>query len=62
MSFQRKLRREGMLTRRKIKKEMRKDLLYILKPKPKYWPKRMWMWLLKKLLNLKPEQINTLNI
>ena len=59
-SFQRQLKRQARSTRLKIVKEMRKDLLYILKPKPKFWPKRIWMWLLKKLLNLKPEQINAI--
>lgn len=57
-TFQRQLRKETRAVRHGIIKQMRKDLIYLLKPCPKYCPKFVWMWLLKKLLNLTPDQIN----
>ena len=56
-TFQRQLRRESRANRLKILKQMRKDMIYLLKPKPRFWPRKGWMWLLTKLLNLKPEDI-----
>ena len=56
----RQLRRGARGTRRKILKKMRRDLIYMIKPKPKYLPYSIWMFLLKKFLILDPEQLKIL--
>jgi len=57
-TFRRQLKQYNTDIRRGLIKQMRKDMMYLLKPCPKHLPKFIWMWLLKKLLNLKPESIN----
>lgn len=47
----RNLRRMMTGDRRKIVKQMKKDLGYLLKPKPKFWPNWFWKRVLKKVLN-----------
>ena len=57
-TFRKQLRTQSRVVRRGLIKQMRKDLIYLLKPKPKFWPNFFWMWSLRKLLHLKPDNIN----
>lgn len=36
----------------KIKNEMRSNLMYLVKPRPRWIPKRIWVFFLKLFLNL----------
>ncbi len=35
-----------------IKEEMRSNLMYLIKPRPKFIPRTVWVWLLRRFLNL----------
>lgn len=57
-TFRRQIKQYNVDIRRGLIKQMKKDLMYLLKPRPKWLPYSIWMWALKKLLNLSPENIN----
>lgn len=46
------LRNENRKFGQKIKKEMRTNLMYLIKPRPRWIPKKIWIWTLKRFLNL----------
>jgi len=48
----RQLRRMRRGAIREIRGKMREDLKYLVKPKPKYWPKFIWIYFLKKLIDI----------
>lgn len=48
----RQLRRIKRHSANKIKNKMRTDLFYLLKPKPKFLPRFVWIKILKRLLDL----------
>lgn len=56
----RTIRRQARGTRRKILKKMRRDLIYMLKPRPRFLPNFIWLRRLKRLLILKPDQLKIL--
>ena len=56
-TFRRQLKKHSRAVQHGIIKQMRKDILYLLKPKPKFLPKFIWMCLLRKILNLNPSDI-----
>ena len=53
----RQLRRQRQAYQRKVVKQMRNDMLYIIKPRPRFLPNRLWLFLLKKLINRTPDSI-----
>ena len=46
------LRNENRKMAQKIKNEMRENLTYLIKPRPRWIPKKIWIWMLKRFLNL----------
>ena len=46
------MRNENRKMGQKIKNEMRTNLTYLIKPRPRYIPKKIWIWILKRILNL----------
>ena len=48
----RQLRRIKRHSAKRIKKQMRTDLFYLIKPKPKFLPRFLWIKILKKFLDL----------
>ncbi len=46
------MRNENRKMGQKIKNEMRTNLTYLIKPRPRYIPKKIWVWILKRILNL----------
>ena len=52
MLSSRQLRRLERRTKQEVMAKMRKDLMYLLKPKPKWLPKWLWIKILRRLLNL----------
>ena len=46
------LRNENRKMGNKIKSEMRENLMYLIKPRPRWYPKKIWIWTLKRFLNL----------
>lgn len=48
----RKLRNVNRNLGKKIKQEMRTNLMYLIKPRPRWIPKKIWIFLLKLFLNL----------
>ena len=48
----RQLRRLERRTKDDVLNQMRKDLKYLIKPRPRFLPNFMWIAILRKLLNL----------
>ena len=51
----RKLRRN---VKRRMLKEMREDLYYLLKPRPRFFPRWLWIKFLRYFLDLDLTQLN----
>ncbi len=49
---QRFIRNENRKMGQKIKNEMRENLTYLIKPRPRWYPKKIWIWTLRRFLNL----------
>lgn len=49
---QRFVRNENRKLGQKIRNEMRENLTYLIKPRPKWYPKKLWIWTLRRFLNL----------
>jgi len=52
-NFNRQFKRARKLEQRAIKKMLRKNILKILRPRPNFWPKFFYNWVLKKVLDIK---------
>ncbi len=52
------LRNENRKMGMKIKNEMRENLMYLVKPRPRWIPKKIWIWLLNKFLNIPKKNNN----
>lgn len=52
------LRQQNKAFTRDIKKRMRKDLLYLILPKPCYLPRFIWLFLLQKLVRFNSTSLN----
>ena len=48
----RQLRKLERHTKAKMLEQLRKDLQYLIKPKPPLIPNFLWLWLLRNLLSL----------
>lgn len=46
------IRNENRKMALKIKNEMRENLIYLIKTRPRWYPKKLWIWTLKRFLNL----------
>ena len=46
------IRNENRKMGQKIKNEMRENLMFLIKPRPRWIPKKIWIWMLKRFLNL----------
>lgn len=46
------IRNENRKMGQKIKHEMKTNLSYLIKPRPRYIPIKIWTWILKRFLNL----------
>lgn len=46
------VRNENRKMGMKIKNEMRENLMFLIKPRPRWIPKKIWIWILKRFLNL----------
>lgn len=46
------MRNENRKFGQKIKNEMRTNLMYLIKPRPRWIPKKIWVWMLRRFLNL----------
>ena len=52
------MRNENRKMGRKIKTEMRENLMYLIKPRPRWIPKKIWVWMLRRFLNLPKKKKN----
>ena len=52
------MRNENRKMAQKVKNEMRTNLMYLIKPRPRWIPKKIWIWVLKRFLNL-PKKNNS---
>lgn len=46
------VRNENRKMGMKIKNEMRENLMFLIKPHPRWYPQKIWIWTLKRFLNL----------
>lgn len=53
----RQMRNETRKMGQKIKNEMRTNLIYLIKPRPRWIPKKIWVWILKRFLNLPKKNV-----
>ncbi len=53
----RQMRNETRKMGQKVKNEMRSNLMYLIKPRPRWIPMKIWVWMLKRFLSL-PEKNN----
>ncbi len=53
----RQFRRFQKRAAKKIKQQMKTDINYLLKPKPKFLPRKIWLYLILMLLDLDPNKI-----
>ena len=51
------MRNENRKMGQKIKNEMRTNLMYLIKPRPRWIPKKIWVWILKRFLNLPKKNV-----
>lgn len=46
------IRSQSRMIGNRLKEEMRSNLMYLVKPRPRCIPKFVWVWMLKRFLNL----------